>query len=127
MFVYTFRNDAENKNKYHLFNWQSLAQKKDFGGWDIPDLRNLNLCLLAFWINMYHLSDHVICKKIIDHKYNIAKPNIFGCPEVGVSPFRKGVLWASKAAMLGARWKVGDGKSIGFWEDHWLGDCSLAT
>jgi len=36
-------NDAENKNKYHLSNWQSLAQKKNFGGWDIPDLRNLNL------------------------------------------------------------------------------------
>jgi len=29
--------------------------------------------------------------------------------------------------MLGARWKVGHGKSIRFWEDHWLDDCSLAT
>ena len=56
-------NDAENKSKYHLSNWQSLAQKKDFGGWDIPDLRNINLCLLASRINRYHLSDHVIWKK----------------------------------------------------------------
>jgi len=104
----------KNKSKYHLSNWQSLAQKKDFGGWDIPDLRNINLCLLASWINRYHLSDHVIWKKIIDHKYNIAKPNIFCCPEVGVSPFWKGDLWVSKAARLGARWKVGDGKSIRF-------------
>jgi len=53
----------KNKSKYHLSNWQSLAQKKDFGGWDIPDLRNINLCLLASWINRYHLSDHVIWKK----------------------------------------------------------------
>ena len=25
-------NDAENKSKYHISNWKSLAQKKEFGG-----------------------------------------------------------------------------------------------
>ena len=53
-------NDAENKSKYHLSNWHSLAKKKEFGGWGIPDLRDLNLCLLASWINRYHLSDSLI-------------------------------------------------------------------
>ena len=32
---------------------------------------------------------------------------------------------ASKAGQLGVRWKIGDGKSIRFWEDHWFGNCSL--
>ena len=64
-------------------------------------------------------------KKIIDYKYNTKNPNIFCCPEIGASPFWRGVLWASKAAQLGVRWKIGDGKSIRFWEDHWFGNCSL--
>jgi len=67
-----------------------------------------------------------IWKSIIDHKYDTTEPNVFCCPEKGASPFWKGVLWASKAAKLGVSWKVGNGKTIRFWEDHWFGNCSLA-
>jgi hypothetical protein len=35
-------------------------------------------------------------------------------------------MWAAKAAKMGFRWKVGDGKKIKFWEDNWLGNSSLA-
>jgi len=72
------------------------------------------------------LNDHTIWKQIIDHKYNTTDPNIFCCLEIGASSFWKGVLWAGKAAKLGVSWKVGDGKSIRFWEDQWFGNCSLA-
>ena len=104
---------------------KAWPKKKEFGGWGITDLSCLNMSLLASWINRYQLSDNVIWKKIIDYKYKTKAPNIFCCPDIGASPFWKGVLWASKAAQLGAKWKVGDGKSIRFWEDHWFGTCSL--
>ena len=45
---------------------------------------------------------------------------------IGASPFWRGVLWASKAAQLGVRWKIGDGRSVRFWEDLWFGTCSIA-
>jgi hypothetical protein len=48
-----FWDDLESKHKYHLSNWLSLAQKKEHGGLDIPDLRDLNLCLLAAWVQRY--------------------------------------------------------------------------
>jgi len=83
------------------------------------------MSLLASWINRYQLSDNVIWKKIIDYKYKTKAPNIFCCPDIGASLFWKGVLWASKAVQLGAKWKFGDGKSIRFWEDHWFGTCNL--
>lgn len=119
-------NDLEGKHKYHLSNWQSLAQKKEFGGWGIPHLSCLNMSLLSAWINRYHLSDNVIWRKIVDYKYNTKKPNLFCCPKIGASLFWKGVLWASKAAKLGTRWKIGDGKTTRFWENLWFGNCSLA-
>ena len=34
-------NDNEGKHKYHLSNWPSLTQEKDYGGWGIPDLKFL--------------------------------------------------------------------------------------
>lgn len=99
--------DYEGKHKYHLSNWHSLTQKTDYGGWGIPDMSNMNLCLLASWINRYHLSDNMIWKKIVDYKYN-NNPNIFCCPEIGASPFWKGVLWTCKAAKMGVRWKISE-------------------
>jgi len=41
----------------------SVAQKKEFGGWGIPDLHTLNLCLLASWINRYHLNENTLWRK----------------------------------------------------------------
>jgi len=119
-------NDQEGKHKYHLSNFQGLTQRKEFGGWGIPNLSCLNMSLLSAWINRYQLSDNKLWKQIIDHKYSTSDPNIFCCSEIGFSPFWKGVLWASKAAKLGVTWKIGNDNSVRFWEDHWFGNCSLA-
>ena len=66
-------------------------------------------------------------RKIVEYKYNGNNPSIFCNPEINTSPFWKGILWAYKAAHLGISWKVGDGKTIRFWEDTWMGNCCLAT
>jgi hypothetical protein len=36
-------------------------------------------------------------------------------------------MWAARAASFGFRWKIGNGKKVKFWEDHWLGNASLAV
>ena len=84
-----FWNDQEDRHKYHLANMQLIAQKKEFGGLGIPDLRNLNLCLLGAWVSRYLLNENTLWRNIIDFKCETDKPNIFCCLEVGVSPFWK--------------------------------------
>jgi hypothetical protein len=42
-----FWDDLERKHKYYLSNWGSITQRKEHGGLGVPDLRDLNLCLLA--------------------------------------------------------------------------------
>jgi hypothetical protein len=34
-------------------------------------------------------------------------------------------MWATSAAKVGFKWQVCNGKRILFWEDIWLGNCSL--
>jgi hypothetical protein len=48
-----------NNHKYHLLNWVSLPPPppKEVGGMGVPDLRNLNLCLLASWIQRYYTKE----------------------------------------------------------------------
>ena len=119
-------NNFEDRHKYHLANWQLVARKKEEGGLGIPDLRSLNLALLASWIFRYHLHKNAIWVNIVDFKYNTTDPNIFCCPDLGSSPFWKGVLWAAQAAHMGVRWVVGNGRKVRFWEDQWVGNTSLA-
>jgi hypothetical protein len=110
-----FWNDQKNSHKCHLSNWQSLA-RKDHGEMGIPDLRDLNLCLPASWVQRYQDADGKIWKKIIDHKYQIS-PNIFCCNPRNTSHFWEGVICAAHAAKLGYRWHIGDCRRVRFWED----------
>jgi hypothetical protein len=96
----------------------SRLKKFEFGGLGIPNLADMNLCLLASSIKRYHLDNDKMWKQIIDHKYKTDSPNVFACRENGISPFWKGVMWAAKAAKMGYQWKVGNGRKVKFWEDH---------
>ena len=95
-------------------------------GLGIPDLQQMNMCLLVSWIARYHLNEEVLWRQIVDYKYKTNSPNLFCCPDKGASPFWKGVLWARQAAQMGYAWNVGDGSRIRFWEDRWFGNSSLA-
>ena len=39
--------------KYHLAVWGSLTLKKEYGGFDITDIVDMNLNLLASWVSRY--------------------------------------------------------------------------
>jgi hypothetical protein len=116
----------EDHHRYHLANWGLVSQKKEYGGLGIPNIAEMNMCLLASWVKRYHPDDNKLWKQIIDHKYKVNNPNIFACSPVGVSPFWKGVLWAAEAATIGYQWRVGNGRRVKFWEDQWFGTSSLA-
>jgi hypothetical protein len=39
--------DSKNKHIYHLANWDLVSMCKEYGGLGVPNLRELNICLLA--------------------------------------------------------------------------------
>lgn len=81
----------------------------------------------ASYIKRYFLDEGKIWKQIIDAKYKTHSPNIFTCPSNGASPFWKWILWAAKATSMGYSWTVGNGNSVRFWEDQWIGHTTLDT
>jgi hypothetical protein len=92
----------------------------------VPDMRELNLCLRASWVQRFYDGNSQLWKHIVDCKYNTLSPNVFCYNGRNLSPFLKGVLWAAKVAKMGFRWKVGNGQRIRFWDDQWFRSCSLA-
>jgi hypothetical protein len=83
-------------------------------GW-VPDLRDLNLCLLGSWIKRYFNDEGNLWRDSIDVKYRTAEPNVFENKDRGVSQFWRGEMSAAKATKLVYTWKVGNGKRIRFW------------
>lgn len=66
---------------------------KDFGGLGIPNLRDLNVCLLASWLKRYDKDKNKLWKQLIDCKNETASVNIFQTKTVGASNFFKGFMW----------------------------------
>jgi hypothetical protein len=119
-------NNDSDSHKYHLANWQLVSMRKEFGGLGVPNLRDLNICLLGSWLKRYCLDKEKTWKQLIDYKYKTTSPNFLLCKDVGASNFWKGIMWAAQVARMGFRWKVGRGDTIRFWEDIWLDSSSLA-
>lgn len=61
-----------------------------------------------------------------DRSYNTSNPNIFATRDSGTSQFFKWFMWAANTAKMGFMWKIGNGRKVKFWEDHWLGQSGLA-
>jgi hypothetical protein len=53
--------------------------KKEFGGLGIPNMRDLNICLLASWIRRYANDSDKTWRLLIDFKYKTSSPNILTC------------------------------------------------
>jgi hypothetical protein len=102
--------DTDGSDKYHLDNWESVSLAKDFGGLGVPNLRDLNIFLMASWIKRYQEGRGKLWRELIDYKYQTSSPNIFCTKHTRSSQIFKGLMWAAKAAKVGYRWKVGNGK-----------------
>lgn len=119
-------NDSEENHKYHLANWELVLMCKDFGGLGIPNLRELNICLLVSWLKTYSKDKDKLWKELVDFKYRTDHPNILVTNSLGASNFFRGFMRAVQVATMAYRWKIGDGRKARFWEDCWLGSSSLA-
>jgi hypothetical protein len=72
-----------------LSNWYSLAKRKEQGGLGIPDIRILNMCLLASWVQRYYDAESKLWREIVDYKYQNSSPNLFAAMVGAAPPFGK--------------------------------------
>jgi hypothetical protein len=90
----------------------------------IPDMRMLNICLLASWVQRYYDDEDKLWRKSIDCKYQPSVPNIFSC---GMDPpFEKECCGVPRQQKKGFKWQIGSREKVRFWKHHWFVICSLA-
>ena len=119
--------DFEGNRKLHLANWHLVCMRKEYGGMCIPNIKDVNLCLLGNWVKRYIHDEGKIWIQIVDSKYIRRSPNIFASNPQNTSKFWQGVMWAARALKFGYRWKIGNGKKTRLWEDIWFGTSPLSV
>jgi hypothetical protein len=60
--------------------------EKQYGGLGIPDIKDLNLCLLGSWVKRYFMDEGKLWRKVVEKKY-CKKGNIFCSEKKHASPF----------------------------------------
>lgn len=111
-----------------LISWDQLCNPKSRGGLGIRPIKYLNKTLLANKIWRMYGEDKE-WNLIGERKYLFDSPSLDTFllpPNVENRSFIQSSMEESKhLAGIGSRWKLGDGKSIKFWEDYWLRDYLL--
>ena len=52
-----------------MVKWEAMLRPKDYGGLGFIDVRIMNTCLLAKWIDRLERGDNTICGELLRKKY----------------------------------------------------------
>jgi hypothetical protein len=120
-----FWQSDENKKKYRLSKWNMLCRPKDQGGLGIEVLEIKNRCLLSKWLFKL-LHEEGVWQELLTNKYLKTKTLAQVHANPTDSQFWKGLMAVKEDFFSKGRFQVGDGTSVRFWEDTWLGNLSLS-
>jgi hypothetical protein len=102
--------------------------KKQYGGLGIPDIKDLNLCLLGSWVKRYFRDEGKLWRRVVEKKY-CKKGNIFCSEKKHASLSGRRCSWRHRllkwdtCGVWGRVIRLGFGKTLGLGLPHLL--CSF--
>ena len=87
---------------------------KEFGGLGVPNLRDLNLCLLASWLKRYNLDRDKLWKELIDFKYDTLNPHVLLTRTSSASSFLRVLCGQHSLLRWGICGRLEMGGKLGF-------------
>ncbi|GKU92387.1 hypothetical protein SLEP1_g6121 [Rubroshorea leprosula] len=128
---------GESIRKVNWVCWEKVCRSKLEGGLGVKDLRKFNLALLGKWWSRIAEGEEGLLYRVIREKYGSKGGNWLNWIEEGK---QRGSLWwrdvcrldylnTSRVGWLsdGFTLELGEGNSVRFWEDVWLGDTPLSN
>jgi hypothetical protein len=107
-----------------MIKWEALSRPKEFGGLGFQDMRVMNICLLAKWIDKLERNDNSLCCSLLKNKY-MGNKSIFQIKNLKGSQFWRSLLDIREWYQRGRGVNIKSGLQTSFWHDCWLGNCPL--
>ena len=112
--------DAEDHRKIHWMAWWRMCIPKSDGGMGFRDLHSFNLAMLAKQTWRLINQPDSLCARVLKAKYypqgNILKAG----SKKGASFTWQSIIAGLNTFKRGHIWRVGSGRSINIWTDHWV-------
>jgi exonuclease III len=121
-----FWQSDEHKRKYRLTKWNIICRPKDQGGLGIEVLELKNKCLLSKWLFQL-LNEEGVWQELLRNKYLSQKTLAEVQAKPTDSAFWKGLMRVKDDFFARGSFIIGNGESVRFWEDIWIGNASLAS
>jgi hypothetical protein len=93
--------------------------KKD-GGMGFRDLHAFNLAMLAKQTLRLLTRPHALCAQVLKAKYYPNGDLLIAGPKSGSSFTWQSIVSSLQTFKRGHIWRVGNGRSINIWKDHWV-------
>jgi len=108
-----------------MVKWEAMLRPKDYGGLGFIDVRIMNTCLLAKWIDRLERGDNTICGELLRKKY-LGEKSIYQVHRRGGSQFWRGLVEAKQWFEWGKKMKIMSGARTRFWKDQ-IGETTIKT
>ena len=86
-----FWQGTNKKRKYHMVKWEALARPKEWGGLGFLEVKTMNTCLLAKWLERLEVEEGSLCVELLRKKY-LGNRSIFQITRTSGSQFWRGLL-----------------------------------
>ncbi|XP_010682933.1 uncharacterized protein LOC104897695 [Beta vulgaris subsp. vulgaris] len=115
------------ERRMHWLSWEKMCLPKAYGGMGFRDLKVFNQALLAKqgWRLLCHNGS--MAHAVFNARY-YPRSNFLNARRGFDPSYVWRSIWGAKSLLLeGLKWRVGDGSSIGVWEESWLPGESAAV
>jgi hypothetical protein len=112
--------DTNEEKRMHWCAWWRMCVPKNKGGMGFRDLHTFNLAMLAKQSWRLISSPDSLCARVLRAKYFPSGNLLKAGPKKGSSFTWQSILEGLKTFKRGHIWRVGDGRNINIWSDHWI-------
>jgi len=112
-------------------SWENVCESRESGGLGVVNIKDFNSALLGKWVWRLGSNEVGLWKEVVESKYggwrNLKEDRCIYNASIwwkGLKSLWKLEKWGNNFGDC-SKWEVGNGKSIKFWEDRWVGDESL--
>lgn len=117
-----FWRGANDKARYHMVKCEAVCRPKDFGGLRVLNTRLMNDCMLSKWMWRINGAKDELWFRLLKAKY-FPHGDYRDSLDLRGSQFWKALCRVKHLFNWGVSYQAGNGKSISFWKDVWIGNC----